>query len=152
MAEHYGTAIIPARPRKPKDKAFVEGSVGVVSTWTLAALRNQQFLSLKEPNEAIREKLAVFNNKPIQKKEGSRAELFWEEQLFLLPLPPAPFELFVWKVVTVQYRKLRGNKCVHLPQKRVLDEMADKEKAVLKETISASFRTTYCLGRFISEL
>ena len=103
MAEHYGTAIIPARPRKPKDKAFVEGSVGVVSTWTLAALRNQQFLSLKELNEAIREKLAVFNNKPFQKKEGSRAELFREEQLFLLPLPPTPFELSVWKVATVQY-------------------------------------------------
>lgn len=45
MAEHYGTAIIPARPRKPKDKAYVEGSVGVVSTWILAALRNQQFFS-----------------------------------------------------------------------------------------------------------
>ena len=103
MAEHYGTAIIPARPRKPKDKAFVEGSVGVVSTWILAALRNQQFLSLKELNLAIQEKLTAFNNKPFQKKEGSRAELFREEQLFLLPLPPTPFELSVWKVATVQY-------------------------------------------------
>ena len=65
MAEHYGTAIIPARPRKPKDKAFVEGSVGVVSTWILAALRKQQFLSLKELNIAIQEKLAAFNSKPF---------------------------------------------------------------------------------------
>ena len=103
MAEHYGTAIIPARPRKPKDKAFVEGSVGVVSTWILAALRNQRFLSLKELNLAIQEKLAAFNNKPFQKKEGSRAELFREEQLFLLPLSLTPFELSVWKVATVQY-------------------------------------------------
>lgn len=103
MAEHYGTAIIPARPRKPKDKAFVEGSVGVVSTWILAALRNQQFLSLKELNEAILEKLTIFNNKPFQKKDSNRAELFREEQLFLLPLPPTPFELSVWKVATVQY-------------------------------------------------
>ncbi len=47
MAEHYGTAILPARPRSPKDKASVEGSVGVVSTWTLAALRNQQFLPIE---------------------------------------------------------------------------------------------------------
>lgn len=46
MAEHYGTAIIPTRPRTPKDKAFVEGSVGVVSTWILAALRNRQFPSI----------------------------------------------------------------------------------------------------------
>ena len=95
MAEHYGTAIVPARPRKPKDKAFVEGSVGVVSTWILAALRNQQFLSLKELNIAIQEKLTAFNNKPFQKKEGSRAKLFQEEQLFLLPLPPTHFELAV---------------------------------------------------------
>lgn len=103
MAEYYGTAIIPARPRKPKDKAFVEGSVGVVSTWILAALRNQQFLSLRELNEAIREKLTAFNNKPFQKKEGSRAKSFAEEKLFLMPLPATPFELAVWKVATVQY-------------------------------------------------
>lgn len=103
MAEHYGTAIIPARPRKPKDKAYVEGSVGVVSTWILAALRNQQFLSLKELNIAIQEKLSVFNSRPFQKKEGSRAKLFQEEQLFLLSLPPTPFEPAVWKVATVQY-------------------------------------------------
>lgn len=103
LAEHYGTAIIPARPRRPKDKAFVEGSVGVVSTWILAALRNQQFLSLNELNIAIREKLTAFNSKPFQKKEGSRATLFQEEQLFLLPLPPTPFELAVWKVATVRY-------------------------------------------------
>ena len=66
MAEHYGTAILPARPRSPKDKAFVEGSVGVVSTWILAALRNRQFLSLTELNQAIREKLETFNHKPFQ--------------------------------------------------------------------------------------
>ena len=103
MAEHYGTAIIPARPRSPKDKAFVEGSVGVVSTWILAALRNQQFLSLAELNAAISEKLDAFNKKPFQKREGSRAISFAEEKLFLLPLPASPFELAVWKVATVQY-------------------------------------------------
>ena len=103
MAEHYGTAILPARPRSPKDKAFVEGSVGVVSTWILAALRNRQFLSLVELNQAIREKLETFNHKPFQKREGSRASCFAEEQLFLQPLPAAPFELAVWKVATVQY-------------------------------------------------
>ena len=95
MAEHYGTPILPARPRSPKDKAFVEGSVGVVSTWILAALRNRQFLSLVELNQAIREKLKTFNHKPFQKREGSRASCFAEEQLFLQPLPAAPFELDV---------------------------------------------------------
>ena len=103
MAEHYGTAIIPTRPRTPKDKAFVEGSVGVVSTWILAALRNRQFFSLRELNLAIREKLEAFNHKPFQKKDGSRASMFEEEQLFLLPLPANPFELSEWKTATVQY-------------------------------------------------
>jgi len=81
----------------------VEGSVGVVSTWILAALRNRQFLSLLELNQAIREKLEVFNHKPFQKREGSRASCFEEEKLFLLPLPAAPFDLAVWKVAAVQY-------------------------------------------------
>ena len=103
MAEHYGTAIIPTRPRTPKDKAFVEGSVGVASTWILAALRNRQFLSLDELNRVIWKKLADFNHKPFQKKDGSRASDFEEEKLFLLPLPPNPFELAEWKTATVQY-------------------------------------------------
>ena len=103
MAEHYGTAVIPARPRTPKDKAFVEGSVGVVSTWVIAALRNRQFFSLAELNEAVSEKLYEFNHKPFQKKDGSRAVAFEEEKPFLLPLPAVPFELAMWKVATVQY-------------------------------------------------
>lgn len=103
MAEHYGTAVIPARPRTPKDKAFVEGSVGVVSTWIIAALRNRQFSSLAELNEAVSERLYEFNHKPFQKKEGSRAAAFEEEKPFLLPLPAVPFELAMWKVATVQY-------------------------------------------------
>ena len=103
MADHYGTAIISTRPRTPKDKAFVEGSVGVVLTWILAALRNRQFLSLRDLSQAIREKLKDFNHKPFQKKDGSRASLFEEEKLFLLSLPANPFELSEWKTAMVQY-------------------------------------------------
>ena len=95
MAGHYGTDILPARPRSPKDKAFVASSVGVVSTWILAALRNRQFLSLVELNQAIRDKFDAFNYKSFQKREGSRASYFAEEKLFLQPLPAAPFELAV---------------------------------------------------------
>lgn len=101
LAEHYGTAIIPARVRAPKDKAMVEGTVGVISTFILAAMRNEQFLSLHELNLAIKERLELFNHKPFQKKEGSRAIAFQEEKPFLLPLPPRPFELATWKVATV---------------------------------------------------
>ncbi|MGB4438549.1 MAG: IS21 family transposase [Sedimentibacter sp.] len=101
MAEHYGTAIIPCRVRKPKDKAHAEGTVGIISTYILAAIRNQQFLSLTELNESIKERLEFFNNKPFQKKEGSRFTAFLEEKLFLLPLPQRQFELSKWKIATV---------------------------------------------------
>ena len=80
---------------------MVEGTVGVISTFILAALRNRQFLSLAELNEAISEKLYEFNHKPFQKREGSRAIAFEEERAFLLPLPPRPYELAVWKIATV---------------------------------------------------
>ena len=103
LAEHYGTAVIPARPRAPKDKPTVEGSVGIISTWILAALRNQQFLSLYELNEAIKEKLNEFNHKTFQKKDGSRSSAYEEEKPFLIPLPDRPYELATWKIATVQF-------------------------------------------------
>ena len=103
LAEHYGTAIIPARIRAPKDKPTVEGAVGNISTFILAAIRNQRFFSLREMNAVIREKLHAFNHKPFQKKEGSRASVFAEERTFLLPLPKNAFELASWKIATVQY-------------------------------------------------
>lgn len=103
LAEYYDTAVIPARVRKPKDKAMVEGVVGIISTWILAAIRKQEFFSLVDLNEVILEKLNDFNNKPFQKKEGSRRSLFEEEKMFLQPLPIHPFEYAKWKIATVQY-------------------------------------------------
>lgn len=104
MAEHYNLAIIPARVRKPKDKPNVEGSVGKISTWITAALRNEQFFSLAELNDAIREKLNAYNARKFQKKECSRLSLFLGEEMPLLaPLPATPFELAEWKQVTVQF-------------------------------------------------
>lgn len=80
---------------------MVEGTVGVISTFILAALRNRRFLSLTELNEAISEKLYEFNHKPFQKREGNRAIAFEEERAFLMPLPSRPYELAVWKIATV---------------------------------------------------
>jgi len=97
MAEHYGCAIIPTRVRSPKDKANVEGAVGIVSTFILAAIRNQKFFTLRELNEVIRERLYTLNHKPFQKKSGSRALLFAEEQTSLLPLPKNSYEMATWK-------------------------------------------------------
>ena len=68
MAGHYGTAIIPALVRTPKDKPNAEGTVGNISTWITAALWNEQFFSLVELNHAISEKLEQFNQKLFQKK------------------------------------------------------------------------------------
>ena len=104
MAEHYGTAIIPARVRAPRDKPNAEGTVGNISTWITAALRDEQFFSLAELNRAIRDKLELFNQRLFQKKEGSRRSLFLEEEKTLLaPLPATRFELSDWKIATVQF-------------------------------------------------
>ena len=103
MAEHYGTAILPARVRSPKDKPTVEGAVGNISTFILAGIRNQRFFSLRELNKVVRERLHTFNHKPYQKKDGSRATWFAEERTALLPLPRNPFELAECKVATVAF-------------------------------------------------
>lgn len=104
LAEHYGTAIIPARVRKPKDKPNAEGNVGHISTWIIAALRDEQFFSLVELNNAIKDKLRIYNDRKFQKKEGSRSSLFREEELpRLAKLPATPYETAEWKVATVQY-------------------------------------------------
>lgn len=71
MAEHYNTAVIPARVRRPKDKPNTERTVGIISTWIIAALRNYKFFSLHELNQAIKEKLHTFNSKPFQKKKAA---------------------------------------------------------------------------------
>lgn len=60
-----------ARVRKLKDKPNAEGSVNIVSTWILAALRKQQCFSVAELNRAIREKLSLLNAKPFQKRKGA---------------------------------------------------------------------------------
>lgn len=104
FAEHYNTAIIPARVRHPKDKPVAEGSVSRISTWIIAALRNEQFFSLESLNREIRKKLEEYNNRPFAAKEGSRSELFRDEELPLLaPLPATPYELASWKKAKVQF-------------------------------------------------
>ena len=103
MAEYYGTAIIPARPVKPKDKPNAEGTVRVIEIWILATLRNRKFFSFEELNSAIKMKLIEFNEKPFQKKKGSRFSAFIEEEKdFLIPLPASPYETAVWMSATIQ--------------------------------------------------
>ena len=104
LAEHYGTAIVPARIRKPRDKPNAEGSVKTVSTWIIAALRNETFFSLAELNEAIRKKLDAYNKRDFQKKDFSRDILFHREELPLLkPLPAYPYEVAEIREATVMF-------------------------------------------------
>ncbi len=102
LAAHYGTAIIPARPYKPRDKAKVEAGVLVAERWILAALRNRTFFSLAEANAAIRERLAWLNERPFKKLEGSRASLFAElDAPALRALPARRYAYATWKQATV---------------------------------------------------
>ncbi len=76
MLEHYNVAVLPARPRKPKDKAKAEVGVQVVERWIMARIRHEIFYSLASLNQRIRELLERLNNKIMQKLGYSRAELF----------------------------------------------------------------------------
>lgn len=97
LAEHYGCAILPARIKKPRDKAKVEGGVLIAERQILAALRDQRFFNVGELNQAIAPLLTRLNEQPFQKLEGSRNSWFESlERGKLLPLPTTPFELGTW--------------------------------------------------------
>jgi transposase len=97
LSAHYGMTVLPARPRKPKDKAKVEKSVQVVQRWILARLRNERFVSLGALNARIRELLSVLNQTPFQKLDGSRASFFERfDKPALRPLPLTAFDLGQW--------------------------------------------------------
>ena len=102
LAEHYGVAVVPARVRKPRDKAKAEVGVQVVERWILAPLRNRKFFSLAELNRAIRTLLLELNNRPMKHLEKSRKELYEElDRPALRPLPARPYEFAHWKKARV---------------------------------------------------
>ena len=102
LAAHYGAVVVPARPRKPRDKALVESSVLVAQRWILARLRDQTFFELGPLNRAIRVLLDELNDRPMKKLGVSRRALY--EQLdrpALRPLPTARYVLAHWKLCRV---------------------------------------------------
>jgi transposase len=102
FANHYQTVVLPARVRKPRDKAKAEAGVLLVERWILARLRQHTFFSLAELNKAIQELLAVLNAKPFKKLPGSRQSRFAElDKPTLKPLPAAPYEVAYWKKAMV---------------------------------------------------
>jgi transposase len=93
LAKHYGVAVIPARVRKPRDKASVEGSVGWLETWLLDWLRGQRFFSFEELNRAIKTRIRQLVKRPFQKRAGSRASVFEAvDKPALRPLPQTRYE------------------------------------------------------------
>jgi transposase len=102
LAVHYGTAVLPTRKQKPRDKAKAEAGVQVVERWILARLRKLTFFSLEELNQEIHRLLEGLNDRPFQKLEGSRRSLFESlERSALLPLPERPYEFARWKKARV---------------------------------------------------
>lgn len=103
LAEHYKTALLPARVLAPKDKAAVESTVGQLTSYIIARLRNKRYFSLYDLNQAISRELEIFNERPFQKREGSRYSVYNIEELpYMQPLPLFPYEYASWKVATVQ--------------------------------------------------
>ena len=98
LAAHYDTAVVPARPHKPKDKSKVKGAVLLVERWILARLRNRQFFSLEDVNAAIRPLLDRLNDKGSRHLGASRRQLFEQlDKRALKPLPVAPYVYAEWK-------------------------------------------------------
>ena len=98
MAAHYGTAIVPARPRRPRDKAKAEAGVLVATRWIIAKLRNRQFFSLTDLNAAIRDCVTTLNDRPSRHLGTSRRTLFEGlERSALKPLPAEPYVFAEWK-------------------------------------------------------
>jgi transposase len=100
MAAHYDTAILPARPYRPRDKAKVEAAVLIIERWLLGRLRHRRFYGLADLNTAIGEMLRRLNEeRPIRRLGVTRRALF--EQLDrpnLKPLPAQPYAFAEWRV------------------------------------------------------
>src|SRR5450755_3275864 len=103
MAVHYGTAILPARPRKPRDKAKVEQAVLIVERWLLGRLRRRIFHSLADVDEAIGELLTHLNEeRPIRRLGVTRRQLLEEiDRPALKVLPTEPYEFSEWRTCRV---------------------------------------------------
>lgn len=101
LALHYGTTVIPARVRRPRDKAVVERHVQMVYQQIFAPLRNMTFFTIDEINEAIKAPLRALNERNFQGRPFSRKDLFEEEMALLKPLPKYPFEVMRFRMGAV---------------------------------------------------
>ena len=104
LAEYYSFAVVPTRVRKPRDKAAVESSVGVITRSAIMPLRNRVFFDLVGLNIALKDKVEQISTRPFQKRAGSRKSVFIDEEKdALVPLPTKRFEVYTTKTATVPY-------------------------------------------------
>jgi transposase len=126
FAAHYGTVILPARVRRPQDKAKVEVGVQIVERWILARLRHRRFFSLHEVNVAVAQLLEDLNHRPLTRLPGNRRE--WFEQLdrpVLKPLPALPYQVAFFKRcrVNIDYHVDIGGHYYSVPHALVRQEV-----------------------------
>lgn len=113
LASHYGSAIIPARARRPRDKPSAENEVWSAATYVIAALRNMTFTDISQLRAQVKGKVAEHNGAPFSKRAGSRLECFLEEEKPLLrALPETLYEASEW----ILWRKVQLN--CHVSYKR----------------------------------
>jgi transposase len=156
MAAHYGTVILPARIKKPRDKAKVETGVQIAERQLLAPLRDQRFFSVAELNQALRPLLGKLNAQPFQKLEGSRNTWFEsQEKDKLLPLPAQPFELAIWgkAKVNIDYHAAVDNHFYSVPYQLVHRELDVRSTTQTVELFHQGKRVaahvrSYAAGKF----
>ena len=100
-ADHYGTAILPAKVRKPKFKSSVENAVGILEKGFFHKLEERQYFSLEQFNKDLWDELEALNKAPFKKKEHNRYYYWEEEKLELMPLPSMHYEYMERKTVKV---------------------------------------------------
>ena len=135
FASHYGTVILPARPRKPQDKAKAEVGVQVVERWIMARLRHRQFFSVAELDAAVTELLPVLNNRPFKKLPGCRQSAFEKlDAPYLRALPATRFVLAEWKRagVNIDYHVEYGGHYYSVPHALVRQKV---ELRITRSTI-----------------
>ncbi len=136
FASHYGAVVIPARPRKPRDKAKVEAMVLVAQRWILARLRKRTFFDLVELNAAIRDLLEQLNTRPMQKIGASRREL-WErlDRPALKPLPTGRYDVALWTSpkVNIDYHVEVDHHLYSVPYQLVGEEMEARYSSSIVE-------------------
>jgi len=137
LARHYGTVLLAARSRKPKDKAKAEGGVLIIERWALARLRNRTFHSIAEINTALAECLELINNREMRVHKESRREMFERvDKPKLLELPESPFEVGQWSpaiCVPNDYHILVDHSRYSVPYRLVGEEVTARLTASVVE-------------------